>query len=192
MRAVVVVVCALALSACQIQVVKMPRGIKPVSAQGVVEAQKSIYVAQGPDGSYRRFPTQTLQEAPGSGKAAATVVFAEVQAYQARTVLGTAMETEAQALESARRKGLDYVLYTRVNEWTDATYLTCTPAYPDRLDVDLAVYDVATGKAVRLDKLYNGGCPVRVGGIPVGVSRLDSRFRQILRIWLAENLRERR
>jgi hypothetical protein len=178
------------LAGCQ--VIKAPRGIKSVSAQGVLEAGKSFYVPTGPDGKYVSFPLLKQKEAKGSGKAAADELFAQVGRYQPRIVQGVALETEEQALATARGKGLDYVLYSRVNEWTDANFLTCSPEYVDRLDVDVTVYDVATGRALKIDKLYNGGCPVRVAGIPFGTYSVNGRFRQILDIWLAENLRERR
>lgn len=178
------------MSACSS--VTAPRGIKNVSSQGILNAGKSVYVPVGPNGKYFTFPMLARKDAAGSGEDAADVVFALTSAYQSRIVKGVQMETEEQALATARSKGLDYVLYSRVNTWADANYLTCTYNYIDSVEIDLSAYEVATGKVMRLDKLYSGGCPIKVFGIPFGASTPQAHFRAILTIWLSENFSERR
>jgi hypothetical protein len=190
MKKIAVFTCIAMLSACQM--VNAPRGIKSVSAQGVLDTSKSVYVSVGPDGKYFSFPMQDKKEAIGSGQSVADIVFTQTSNYQPRVVKGVQMETEEQALSSARNKGLDYVLYSRANVWSEANYLTCSPSYLNTVDVDLSAYEVATGKAVRVDKLYNAGCPTKVFSIPLGLNSADRYFRDVLTIWLSENFRERR
>lgn len=185
---VTVIFSVLLFSGCQS--VRVPKGIKPVSAQGVIDRNGSIYVPIGVDGHYFSFPARTQKLAKDSGAQAAAVLFSGLQRYQPRTVMGTGVENEHQALASARDKGLKYVVYSRVNDWTDASYLTCSAAYVDSVNVDVSIYEVASGEVVRLDKIYNGGCPTRIFSIPFGTSSPAGRFKSILDVWLRENFRE--
>ncbi len=185
MRSLIVGCLMLTLSGCYM--VRGPRGIDSVTLQAPLQAGKSVYVPIAPDGRYKPWMSATLKDAPGSGKAAAEALYDEVRLRQPRSVLGVAAETEEQALASARAKGLEYVFYPRVNEWTEASYWTCSPEYKDIVNVDLSVYDVASGKAIKIDRLYNGGCATRVFQIPVGIGTVEGRFRQVLQTWLGQN-----
>lgn len=187
---VVVIFSVLLFSGCQS--VRATKGIKPVSAQGVIDHRGSIYVPIGVDGHYFSFPARNQKPAKGSGAEAAVVLFSGLQRYQPRSVMGTVVESEQQALASAREKGLKYVVYSRVNDWTDASYLTCSSAHVDSVNVDVSVYEVASGTIMSIDKLYNGGCPTRVFSIPFGTASPAGRFKSVLDVWLRENFREAR
>lgn len=190
MRVVVAAVSMLCLSACTM--ISGPQGIKNISAQGVINPEKSFYVPTGPDGVRRSFPTLEKKPAAGSGQEAAAVVLENLLRYQSRSVAGTRVETEEEALATARSKGLDYVLYSKVSEWTDPNYLTCTYNFVDQADVDISVYEVSSGKALKIDRLYSAGCPTRVLSIPFGPNSPAKRLGTIVDAWLGENLREKR
>ncbi len=189
MQKITLIACALLVAGCE--VVHAPRGIKNVTAQDVILPSKPMYVAIGPNGTRKTLLNQT-EEAEDSGVEAADVVYEQVLHYQSRTVKGAAFETEKQAIESAKAKGMGYVVYTRVNDWTDANYLTCGEKYFDRMSVDIAIYDTESGKAVRLDNLYDGGCPLKIFSIPIGTSSMKGRLEDVFSIWLEENFVDRR
>lgn len=189
MQKLTLIAFALLMAGCE--AVHAPRGIKNVTAQDVILPSKPMYVAVGPNGTRKTLLNQT-EDAKNSGAEAADVVYEQVLRYQPRTVKGAAFETEKQAIESARAKGMGYVVYSRVNEWTDANYLTCGEKYYDRMSVDIAIYDAESGKAVRLDNLYDGGCPIKILSIPFGTSSMKGRLENVFSIWLGENFVDRR
>jgi hypothetical protein len=129
------------------------QGVTPV-------AGKSFYVPIGVDGKTRTLMGKELV-AEKSGEEAAGIIYKNLREKTVRAVLGIQMETENQALESASKKGLDYVLYSRVVFWIDPPYIACGEHYYDKAEVEVFVYDVKTKKAISIDRLSNDICKDR-------------------------------
>lgn len=162
--------------------------VNPINPPGPISNYKSFYVPVAHDGQTLTWPLQKPDAAPKSGLSASSILYEKVRSIQPRTVMGVAAETEREALESARQKGLDYVVYPKVNLWVDPVYLACAPEYADRAEVELSVYDVKAGNTVTLDRLVSGGCPINFLYIPIGTTTPEGRFRKVLELWTQDRL----
>lgn len=166
-------------------------GIKKYDAINTPEPisrEKSFYVPVAHDGQTLTWPLQKSAAAPKSGATASSILYEKIRSVQSRSIMGVAAESEREALESARQKGLDYVVYPKVNLWVDPVYLACAPEYADRAEVELSVYDVKAGKTVTLDRLVSGGCPINFLNIPIGTTTPEGRFRKVLELWAQDRL----
>lgn len=171
--------------------------VTPIAANEKIDSSRTFYVPIGPDGKTKTWPLITQQApAAGSGFLASDLVNRNLLLLQGKTIMGMAPESEKEALESAKQKGLDYVVYSRVNLWVDPMFMACTNTrqngvhvyYLDEADVDMSVYDVKSEKVIHLSKLHHAGCPVvLLGSIPVGTHTPAGRFNKVLQSWMKEN-----
>lgn len=162
--------------------------VEPVSYPESISIEKSFYVPIGHDGKTRMWPLNKTAPAINSGEIASSVLYEKIRERQTRTIRGVAAETEREALETARQRGLDYVVYPKVNLWVDMFYMACRSEFPDEAEVEVSVYDVKSGKAVTQDRLINKGCPINLLYIPVGATTPESRFRKISNTWVNKRL----
>jgi len=162
-----------------------PKGIQQINNQEKVVGQKAFYVPVGYDGKTRTWPLLRQAPAENSGRIASEIIYNKFLILQPKTIMGVAPETEHEALNSAKQKGLDYVVYSKVNMWVDPMYMACGKDYMDQSEVEISVYDVKTEKVVTLDRIYNSGCPVvLVSFIPIGTTTPEGRFNKVLNDWM--------
>jgi hypothetical protein len=158
-----------------------------ITQGSVLVAGKSFYVPIGVDGKTRTFLGKEI-EAEKSGKEAADIIYKILREKTVKAVRGIKLETEKEALESAKMKGLDYILYSRVVLWIDPPYIACGEHHYDKAEVEVSIYDVSTKKAVSIDRLNNSGCATKVLAVPFGASTPGERFEKGFSDWINKKL----
>lgn len=102
-----------------------------------LQRQSSAYVAVPPDGRYEA----TLYM--GSGAMTAQAVATAFGPYLSKVVMGNKVESEEQALASAKAGGFGYLLVPQILHWEDRA--TEWSALPDVATVKLSVLSASTG-----------------------------------------------
>jgi hypothetical protein len=113
--------------------------ISPRGDRGVLASGASVYVALAGDGEDIRFLNYE-----GSGRWTTESIASALPNTAITT--GAREETLTQAVESARRLGLDYVVYPRILLWEDRAGETT--GLPDRVAIQILVVEAASGESI--------------------------------------------
>ena len=106
----------------------------------VLKSTSRVYVAIPFDGTFKD------KVAQGSGKITAQAFQAAFLRYTRSVYIGKFQESVSEAMESARRGNLDYVLYPAISQWQDRA--TEWSGRRDRLSLKVDLIDLSTSKVV--------------------------------------------
>lgn len=109
-------------------------------APPILRSNSRVYVAIPFDASFKKTVAQ------GSGKATAQTFYAAFSRYIKATFLGLGPESLDEALDSARRRSAEYLVYPNISQWEDrATEWT---GRRDALTLKVDLIDLSTSKVV--------------------------------------------
>jgi len=174
-------------------------GVKEISvltANNYIKSDSSFYIAIGSDGKSIPFwATSNPDVAIGSGKEISDETYKVFLTKEKKTIQANQFESEAEALKSAKLKGVDYLVYPQGEIWDDSNYyMNCTNVnslgkFAHTATINLAVYDVKTEQIVNYKRLSIKGCPaVITPGIPIGTMSVHARYRDLLKTWMQESI----
>ncbi len=106
----------------------------------ILKSNSRVYVAVPFDGTFKD------KVAQGSGKVTAQAFQAAFMRYTRSVYISKFQESVTEAIDSARRGNLDYVLYPAILEWQDRA--TEWSGRRDRLSLKVELIDLSTSKVV--------------------------------------------
>jgi hypothetical protein len=152
-RCLVVVTCALLLNGCKSTYSEKNVTQEPPPLLG---NRVRVYVAMPLDATFKKTVAQ------GSGKKTAQAVFVAFNRYTKSVSLGKFPESMAEALDSAREKNAEYLVYPNVVRWEDRA--TEFSGRRDQLEVKIDLIDLADSKLVFSREISASGKWMTDGG----------------------------
>ena len=136
MRTISVILLALFMTACvsKYKTDAFNAPIRPISASG------SAYVMLARDGFYG---SRTY---PGSGRTVSQQLYNVISLRMGKVNVATRVESRDDAIETARARGFTYVFAPTILNCEDRA--TAWSGRPDRITIQIGVWDVATGTEV--------------------------------------------
>lgn len=104
----------------------------------------SIYIVNGGNASMKTFTSTSVEseEAMGSGLAAINIAYKKFFENTANIISEKYLTLEDKALEIGAINESDYLVYSRVEKWTDPFGMNCGPLYHDEASVLLSLYAI--------------------------------------------------
>ncbi|HUH42422.1 MAG TPA: DUF4823 domain-containing protein [Sulfurimonas sp.] len=152
----------------------------------LLTTKNSIYLVNGGDGMKTTYLSVVYGEeiAEGSGLAAVNIANEQLCAYTAPVVLEKLVITEKEALENAKLNQSDYVIYSRVEKWTDPLGINCTVGYyTDEASVVLSLYSTKDEKLLNTTRLSKSSCPFKINNIPVSTGSAEILYEELFANW---------
>lgn len=152
----------------------------------------NIYLVNGGDGRMKTFTSlgKSDEEAKGSGKSALNIASGELSKVTQLVIIENKNLSENEALEVAQLNKSDYLIYSRVEEWTDPLGISCGEYYADQASVLLSIYSVEDKKLVNTSRLAATDCPPRLNGIPLSTGSPESLYTDLFSKWLDGNFKK--
>jgi hypothetical protein len=179
----------LALSNCTF--VGKKTSVNILNKSDSINLSSSFYLNYPKNGVEETYVLKKFKE----NKTSAEEVIASFKKFFARRVGGLTMGNSNlplnKAFKEAKRKGDNYLIDIKINEWKDASYFLCKPDNKgdiqtlDKADVTVYIYHVRTKQLVNKQRLTSSGCPtVLLSFIPLGVNSPEGHFAKLLQKWI--------
>lgn len=148
--------------------------------------ESSIYLVNGGDGMKKTYLSAISGEekAMGSGLSAINIANTELRTITPYIILENKVISEKEALEVARLNKSDYVIYSRVERWTDPLGINCHKEYMDESAVLLSLYSTKDEKLLDTTRLFASDCPVTLNGIPLSTGSPESLYEDLFSMWI--------
>ncbi|MBQ0763679.1 DUF4823 domain-containing protein [Marinobacter psychrophilus] len=150
-----------------------------------------IYIVNGGDGremSYLSFGNSD-EIAKGSGFSALKIASDNLSKYTANVVSEKEILLEDKALEIGAINQSDYLIYSRVEQWSDPLGINCHSHYYDEASVLLSIYSVKDEKLIDTSRLSSKSCPFKMNGIPVSTGSPEKLYSVLFSKWLDEKFK---
>lgn len=169
--------------------------IKPINGQTLQGNEKisfkgtSFYLVNGGDGKMQTYTSLGASDEPaeGSGEAALIIANEALSGFTDRMIVENQELTEAQALENAVINKSDYLIYSRVEKWTDPIGINCQKYYADEASVLLSLYSVSNKKLINTSRLADKSCPAKLNGVPLSTGSPEGQYRDLILQWIQTN-----
>lgn len=143
---------------------------------GIVDVKKSFYVAKP--------KTSLLKQ---NEENPAKILFDNNIINHTPSTLSDNSITFTKGLEEARLANKKYLVTLDVQEWKDASMISCGKLAYDSADVIINVYDVKSGKLLNKQQVKSYGCPAKLtsGLVSVDISNGTpaQRFKDTINQW---------
>jgi hypothetical protein len=166
-------------------------GISPINGKRLkknelLTSNSSIYLANGGDGMMETYFSEITKEevAKGSGVSALNIAFKQLRMKTARVVSSKTVTTEMNALKSSKLNKSDYLIYSRVERWTDPLGINCNQYYKDEASVLVSLYSVKDKKLLNTSRLSANDCPFSVNGLPVQLGSPEILYEKLFTNWI--------
>jgi len=162
------------------------------SEKSILLSGKSIYLVNGGNGS-----TLTLlsggehnEVVDGSGLSALTIAYDILRPYSPALVKQEKIILEDRALEIAATNKNDYLLYSKVEYWSDPFGMACNQNYYDEASVLLSLYSVKDKELINTYRLSASSCPSKLNGIPLSSGSPEKLYKELFTLWIDKNLKD--
>ena len=170
-----------------------------------IDKDAGYYLAISKDEEADDKKAQNTEE---NNRAVSTTIFEYMTKKGFNISMADGVETEKEALLSAKQLGFSNMIYPKVNDWRDVSYIGCggrqgqlniglmlklddeidkTDKSRDEADIDLFIYDVNSRDVVNSYNLYSMGCTIVIGFIPIGTMSPEGHLEKALDRWVIEN-----
>ncbi|WP_415397928.1 DUF4823 domain-containing protein [Sulfurimonas sp. CS5] len=149
--------------------------------------ESSIYLVNGGDGmkkTYLSAVTSSEEKAIESGLSAINIANTELRTITPYVILENKVITEKEAIENAKLNKSDYVIYSRVEKWTDPLGINCHEYYRDESTVLLSLYSTKDDKLLNTTRLFASDCPATLNGIPLSTGSPESLYEDLFSMWI--------
>jgi hypothetical protein len=121
-----------------------------------LSTKSTVYVAVPPDAFHKK------QLAIDSGRQTAQLIRDHFAKYARRAFVGREVETRNEALETARKFDLTYLVYPTIIRWEDHT--TEYSGVRDKVEISIEVTEVASGNVLHTRRIHGTGPWLTAGG----------------------------
>ncbi|MDW6005204.1 DUF4823 domain-containing protein [Vibrio mangrovi] len=149
----------------------------------------SIYLVNGGSGMKMTYlsPINSDEVAEGSDISALRIANDELSKYTSRVTTDRNVLTEDKALEIGTINKNDYLIYSRVEKWSDPLGINCNEYYYDEASVLISMYSLKDKKLINTSRLSSASCPSKVNGIPLSTGSPEKLYEILFSKWLNEN-----
>lgn len=147
--------------------------------------ESSIYLVNGGDGMKKTYLSLIYGEevSIGSGLSAINIAFDQLKGGNPHVILENKVLSEKEALENAALNNSDYVIYSRVETWTDPLGISCSNDYMDEASVVISLYSTKDVKLLKTTRLSAKDCPIRLNGVPLSPGSPERLYEKLFSQW---------
>ena len=147
--------------------------------------ESSIYLVNGGDGMKKTLFSSVYGEevAIGSGLSAINIAFDQLKWGNPHVILENKILSEKEALENAALNNSDYVIYSRVETWTDPLGISCSKHYMDEASVVISLYSTKDAKLLKTTRLSDKDCPSTLNGMPLYPGSPERLYTKLFSQW---------
>lgn len=148
--------------------------------------ESSIYLVNGGDGMKKTLFSSVYGEevSIGSGLSAINIAFDQLKWGNPHVILENKVLSEKEALENATLNHSDYVIYSRVETWTDPLGISCSKHYMDEASVVISLYSTKDAKLLKTTRLSAKDCPSTLNGMPLYPSSPERLYEKLFSQWV--------
>ena len=152
----------------------------------LLQKGSSIYLVNGGDGMKKIYLSEIRGEeiSKGSGLSAINIAYKQLRDITPNVILENKVLSEKEALEIAKLNKSDYVLYSRVETWTDPLGVNCTQYYMDEAVVVLSLYSTKDEKLLNTIRLSDKDCPSKLNGLPLSAGSPERLYEKLFSQWI--------
>ncbi|WP_041959924.1 DUF4823 domain-containing protein [Sulfurospirillum arsenophilum] len=147
--------------------------------------ESSIYLVNGGDGMKKTLFSSVYGEevSIGSGLSAINIAFDQLKWGNPHVILENKVLSEKEALENATLNNSDYVIYSRVETWTDPLGISCSKHYMDEASVVISLYSTKEQKLLKTTRLSAKDCPSTLNGMPLSPGSPERLYEKLFSQW---------
>ncbi|WP_417362558.1 DUF4823 domain-containing protein [Gallaecimonas pentaromativorans] len=151
----------------------------------------NLYLVNGGDGMQTTY--LSMGEADEVAKdSGADVVRIENDAFSTLTAHVIAEKNvlpEDKALEVGGLNKSDYLIYSRVEKWSDPLGMNCQKYHADEASVLLSLYSVKDKTLINTSRLQARSCPDTLNGIPLQTGSPEKLYKVLFSQWISKNFK---
>ena len=162
-----------------------------VSEKSILLSGKSIYLVNGGNGNTLSLLSGGAHDevVEGSGLSALTIAYDILRPYSAALVMQKEIILEDRALEIATTNKNDYLIFSKVEFWSDPFGMVCNGHYYDEASVLLSLYSVKDKELINTYRLSANSCPTTINGIPMSTGSPEKLYEELFTLWIEKNLK---
>jgi len=148
--------------------------------------ESSIYLVNGGDGMKGTYLSVITGEEKSidSGLSAINIAKKQLTTITPYVILENKIISEKEALEIAKLNKSDYMIYSRVETWTDPLGINCNENYMDESTVLLSLYLTKDEKLLHTTRLFAKDCPTTLNGIPLSTGSPENLYENLFSKWV--------
>lgn len=164
------------------------KGTSLDDSEKILISNANIYLVNGGDGRKMTFLslTESNELAEESGVSALNIAHDALSHYSDRIIAEREVLLEDKALEIGTINKSDYLIYSRVEEWSNPLGINCANTYYDEASVLLSIYSVQKKELINTSRLTAKSCPTKVNGLPVSTGSPEKLYKVLFSQWLDE------
>ncbi|MGF1907864.1 DUF4823 domain-containing protein [Vibrio kasasachensis] len=190
-KSILVALTALSISACS----STAYHVNAINGQTLKGENKislndsNFYLVNGGDGRMMSFTSlgESDEKAEGSGISALNIASDSLSKFTQLIVVENNELTEDKALDVAKTNNNDYLIYSRVEQWSDPLGINCGTHYYDEASVLLSIYSVKDRKLINTSRLAAKSCPTKLNGFPLSPGSPENLYSDLFSKWVNEN-----
>lgn len=150
----------------------------------------NFYLVNGGDGRMMSYTSlgDSDELAEGSGFAALMIANDTLYNSTSQVVAEKEVMSEDKALEVGFINKSDYLIYSRVEQWSDPLGINCNDYYYDEASVVVSLYSIPSKELISTSRLSAKSCPSKLNGIPLSSGSPEQLYTKLFSKWLEKNI----